>query len=105
MVFYRIAIRFKEDLFSAKSVRRILEREESYLVIFCLSWVFITLKLNPSSAFLYSTTIVPLLIILIHRFLNLQRRYDRILLYATVAVVITNNTVQILKFRAALSVL
>ena len=105
LVLYRIAKLFKTDLAGMSRFRGLLERKEIHLVAFCLSWVFITLKLNPPGAFLYSMTIVPLIIILICRFLDLRRRFDRVLLYTTVALVIINNANQIMKFREALSVL
>jgi hypothetical protein len=79
-----------------------MEKKEFQLMFYCLIWTFLTFIIYPHAAFLYSTAIVPLMIIIISQFLNLKQLNHRILLYTTVTIVIFNNAIQIMKFRDVL---
>lgn len=101
-VILRILFHIRKLSKEKKGFLKIIEKEDNQLLLYCLLWVFLTLILFPPGAFLYSTTIVPLMIILTARFTNQERVYDKVLLYATIAAVIINNSFQVMKFRDAL---
>jgi len=71
--------------------------------VFCLMMTAITGLLYYTSGFLYSTLVVPVLALGLASFLDLRRRPDRVLLYLMLALLIVNNTDQVLAFRAALA--
>ena len=86
-------------------LRTMLGREEFHIISYCFVWILLTWIVFPPGAFVYSTTTVPLVMILIHRFVSIEKLSHRVLLYATVIMVTLNNIDQILKFRWALSAL
>jgi hypothetical protein len=80
----------------------LVKREEFHWVLYCLIWVSLTFIMYPPGAFLYATTIVPFIVLLISKFIDIRRAGDRIILYAAIIAVLLNNAVQVMKFRDAL---
>lgn len=103
MTAYRAVSACAEKLKEAGITRRIMELPAISMLAFCLLWTFMTIILDPGAGFLYSSLILPFMMVLFQEFLVLNVRLDRYLLYATIVSVIINNANQILKFRAMLS--
>jgi hypothetical protein len=62
----------------------------------------VTVVLFYPSGFLYSTVVLPAMAVALCRALDLRSRWQRGLLYATLALMLANNLEQVLRFRAAL---
>ncbi|MEO6667645.1 MAG: hypothetical protein ABIO65_12860 [Nitrospiria bacterium] len=94
--------RFAREVGGVRSLRELLGRDDLQLAVYCLTWMGLTLVLFPPAAFLYSTAVVPLVVVLIARGLQPERASHALWLYAAVAAVILNNTSQVVIFRNAL---
>lgn len=70
---------------------------------FAAVMVAVTIALYFGSGFLYSTTVLPCVMLTAARFLNLKRPLDRRLVYGVLVLVVLNNTSQVLVFRHALA--
>lgn len=77
----------------------------SRLVLYCVVQVAVTVVMYYGAGFLYSPTVVPLIILLVARHLDLARLPDRAVLAAAVLLLLVNNTDQVLTFRSALAAL
>ena len=99
VVLVRIARMVYAKVTSSETVLEILREKEIQLILYCLIWVVLTLFMNPGAGFLYSTAIVPLLVLVISRFTDAEQPFHRALLCATVAAILLNNSVQIMRFR------
>lgn len=100
---YRAVGIYKGKITETGITRRILELPGVSAMIFCLLWTFMAILLDPGAGFLYSSLILPFMMVLFLEFLDLNVRLDRYLLYSTIALVIINNSNQILKFRMMMS--
>jgi hypothetical protein len=67
-----------------------------------LIMVAVTIVLYYGSGFLYSTVVVPAVLLVAGRVLDLRRPADRWIVYGTLIAVVANNVTQVLAFRAAL---
>jgi hypothetical protein len=86
--------------------RRVLQEEPSIpLVVHLAVLVGVTAALSYTSGLWYAPTYLPLVVILLCRYLDLRERRWQILTYGTIALVIINNAVQIDRFRDALRVM
>ncbi len=65
-------------------------------------WVLLTLKIHPPAAILYSTVVVPFLVLIGASAIRLENRLDRWALGVTILMVTANNAIQIQRFREAL---
>lgn len=70
---------------------------------FCILWVAMGVFLDTSGAFLFSSIVVPLLIVLVGYSLHFNRAFDRYLLCAVITLMLINNANQVLKFRHVLA--
>jgi len=102
IVIFRIARLIGSKLSSTEGPMCLLKEKEIQLACYCLTWVILTWVMYPPSGFLYSTMILPLMALLIHGFTDMERFFHRALLYATVAAIVLNNSVQIMSFREIL---
>jgi hypothetical protein len=103
MTAYRAVLFYAKKIKETGITRRIMELPAISIVAFCLLWTIMAIILDPGAGFLYSSLILPFMMVLFQEFLELNVRIDRYLLYATIVFVIINNANQILKFRAMLS--
>jgi hypothetical protein len=103
LVFVRMLRSFRATRRGDNPFLNLIKREEFHWVLYCLIWVSLTFIMYPPGAFLYATTIVPFIVLLISKYIDLGRAGDRFILYATIIAVILNNVVQIMEFRGALS--
>jgi hypothetical protein len=71
-------------------------------IAFFIIWIFLIIIMDPAGGFMYSTLIVPMMIILINRFTDFTNSYQKVLFYTTLGAVGFNNVIQIMKFREAL---
>lgn len=85
--------------------RPVLSEPGLHVIGYCGAMAGVTLLLYYPGGFLYSTTVVPLLVLLACRFVDMSKRPQAALLYATVALVLMNNAIQVLRFRDALQAL
>ena len=74
----------------------------SELWIWCVAMLVWTVVVFYQSGFLYSTVVTPCIVALLYRNLDLRARAPRLLFYTFLAVMLVNNTLQVLAFRAAL---
>ena len=81
----------------------LLEDDSFYLIIYCGVMVIVTLLLCYCGAFLYSTVVVPLLTIMICRFIDMTKRWQSVLFGAALILLLVNNLMQVLRFRVALA--
>ena len=89
---------------AAQGWKRSFETDRAWdLVAYCASWVIVTLVLFYGGGFLYSTVVVPVVVIVACRFLDLGSWRQAVLVYSVLAVLIINNTAQILLFREVLA--
>jgi hypothetical protein len=105
LIFMRMVKTAKGDCGTKKKLKSIFMREDLHPAMYCIIWLLLTVNMQPTAAFLYSTVMVPLLIVLMQQFINSELRHQKVLLGVVIFLVIINNTAQILKFRAALSVM
>lgn len=117
----RIAVAGVLVLFAAAAFRAVAARRESLErgggrsaaetlrypamapLSFCLVMVGVTYALYYPSGFTYAAMVLPMLMLLLHRFLDLRRPADRVIVLAAITLVVVNNVVQILRFRATLA--
>jgi hypothetical protein len=86
--------------------RRLLQEELTIpLVVHCMVLIGVTAALSYTSGLWYAPTYLPLVVILLCRYLDLRERRWQLLTYGTIALVIINNVVQIDRFRDALRVM
>jgi len=90
-----------------KGLRSALVAERSGVpeISFCALWVVMAVLLDTSGAFLFSSILVPLLMVLLGQALRFEKTLDKYLLYSTVVAVLINNANQVLKFRHALALM
>ena len=74
----------------------------SELWIWCATMLVWTVVVFFQSGFLYSTVVTPCIVALLYRHLDLRGLAPRLLFYAFLAVMLVNNTLQVLAFGAAL---
>jgi hypothetical protein len=72
------------------------------LPLWCLTMLLLTVLVFYPSGFLYSTVVVPALVVALCRYLDLRVRYQWILLHAALLLIVVNNLSQVLRFRHAL---
>ena len=70
--------------------------------VWALTMVVVTIVLYYGSGFLYSAVVVPVVLLVAGRVLDLRRPADRWIVYGTLIAVVANNVSQVLIFRAAL---
>jgi hypothetical protein len=75
------------------------------LAAHCVVQVLVTAILSYASGAYYAPTVVPLVVLLLCRYVDLRKRPWQFLTYATIALVIINNAVQVDRFRDALRVM
>ncbi|MEX2284983.1 MAG: hypothetical protein WEE89_21025 [Gemmatimonadota bacterium] len=75
------------------------------LALWCATMLGVTVLLFYPSGFLYSTVVVPALALFLCQNLNLHVTWQRALFFGTLALMLVNNTAQVMVFREALSVL
>ncbi|MBL8986056.1 MAG: hypothetical protein JNJ80_07285 [Gemmatimonadetes bacterium] len=84
----------------------LIRREPALMAaVYLLVDFVIILLMYPGAAFLYSAAIVALYSVMAIRAFDLRRRADLIVFGVTLALLLVNNTVQVLRFRAALAAL
>jgi hypothetical protein len=106
LAIYRTAHRYIDAIRGSGFRSAVLsEFPEISIVAFCMLWVAMAVILDASGAFLFSSIIVPLLMILLGHAFRIGRTADKYLLYATVAAVLINNADQVMKFRHALALM
>ena len=76
-----------------------------HLATWCAAMVPITIFLYYASGFIYSTTIVGLMAVILCRFLNLANLWHKLLFYGVLLIMVVNNSVQVIRFREALAAL
>ena len=74
-------------------------------LLFCLVMVVVTYALYYPSGFTYAAWVLPMQLLLLHRFLDFRRPADRIIALAGITLVVVNNVAQIFTFRATLAAL
>jgi hypothetical protein len=102
VVLWNIANMIREKLRSREGLLNLLKGKEMHFIVYCATWGGLTVLMYPRSGFLYSTMIMPLIILLIYRFTNMELRFHRAIIYATVAAVLVNNWSQVMRFREVL---
>lgn len=102
-----VAVRAIRDLRAAGPAagRRwmVLDDDIIYPLLYCGFMATISLTLCYCGAFLYSTVVVPLLTIVMCRFIDLSKRGQALLFAGTLTLLLINNIVQVLVFRTALA--
>jgi hypothetical protein len=83
--------------------RALLEDDTVYLLLHCGVMVVVTFLLCYCGAFLYSTLVVPIMAVILCRFIDMRKRFQGGLLSATLVLLLMNNLMQVLQFRTALS--
>lgn len=97
-------VRELRPVVASRGARYVLVEERGvHLLVCCALMVWITIFLYYASGFIYSTTIVGLIAMILCRFLDLSKPLHKALLYGALAVLIANNTAQVLRFREALA--
>jgi hypothetical protein len=104
LVFFRM-VKNIHSTFSQGSIVSIFKKRHLQLIFYCITWIILTVLLDVGGAFLYSSLVVPLVILLCCNFLNTGKILDRIFLFVVLLSVILNNSIQILQFRDNLSLL
>ena len=95
-------IRSFSDGLRLKGARSLLDDPSVLPILWCVCMLAVTVMLYYASGFLYSTIVVPILIVLFCRHLDLKIFWQRLLFYTTLIVIMSNNIDQIVKFRDAL---
>ncbi len=85
--------------FGFKWLRVVLRDRGIQIVVGCMAMVFITIFLHYPGAFLYSTITVPLLVLLLGRFINLRNSFHKFYFFCVLFIVLINNSMQIFVFR------
>jgi hypothetical protein len=83
-------------------VEALTEDRGLYPAFYCAIMLVATVVLFFSSGFLYSTVLLPMIALFLCRNLDLSRRPHVALLYGTLAVMVINNAIQVMKFRDVL---
>lgn len=95
--------RYKRECAAAKRrAADILKKEEVQLLAYCLLWALLTLNIYAAGGILYSTVMVPAMVLLVGKILDPERKYQTALLAVAVFTVVVNNIDQIMIFRKAL---
>jgi hypothetical protein len=71
--------------------------------LYAVAWLFLTMIMDPSGGFLYSTIVTPMMVAVLYRFTDWQRRTHKILWAAALCAVLVNNAQQIMIFRTSLA--
>jgi len=79
-----------------------LAQPESVLLLWTVLMLAVTGIAFYPSGFLYSVVVVPVLIALLYAHLDLNVRWQQALFYGAIALILVNNGIQVLEFRATL---
>jgi hypothetical protein len=102
VVFWRFARASLPALRGRDPIAGLLARKEAPFLLFFGTWILLTMIMDTSGAFIYSSMVLPSMIVVIACNLDWTDRRHRLLLFAVAAVVIVNNILQIDRFRDAL---
>lgn len=72
------------------------------MVLYAVAWLFLTVIMDTSGGFLYSTMVIPMMVSAFYYFTDWQRWMHKVLWTATLGAVLINNAQQIMTFRSAL---
>lgn len=95
-------IRYIRDKKLLGNKEELSEKPFLQFMAYSIIWIFLIIIIDPAGGFMFSTLIVPMMIILINRFTDFNNSYQKVLFYTTLGAVGFNNVIQIMKFREAL---
>jgi len=72
------------------------------MALYALAWLFLTVIMDTSGGFLYSTMVTPMVVATLYQFTDWRQRVHKYLWTATVCAVLVNNAQQIMSFRTTL---
>lgn len=72
------------------------------MALYALAWLFLTVIMDTSGGFLYSTMVTPMIAATLYKFTEWRRWSHRLLWTAALGAILINNTQQILSFRNTL---
>lgn len=72
------------------------------MALYGLAWLFLTVLMDTSGGFLYSTMVVPMIVATLYKFTDWRYWMHKCLWTAVIGAVLINNAQQILSFRSAL---
>jgi hypothetical protein len=75
------------------------------MALFCAGWTVMTVILDTSGALLFSSIVVPVVVVLASMHFDTRRRFPKAVLCLAISSVVVNNIDQVLKFRDALRLL